>query len=562
MGLELVTLCGVTKLAMIEAGLTQPGGMFEVIEENLHGTTTQVFRHRAPHLRALLERSLQFERRTYLVFGDERWSYREHFHQVCAAARVLETQFGVRPGDRVAIAAANQPWWIVAFWAATSLGATVVAINAWWTKDEMSYALEHSGACLVLADSKRLARLEGSLLSLPKVEIAEEFPKLCQAIGKATLPQVPLQENDPVVMLYTSGTTGNPKGVVHSHRNLTSLLGALFFHGARVHAWSGQTSGGIPVLLSANPLFHVSGLHAGAVTHLAAGATSIWMKGKFDPKQTLEIIQKEKVTGWSPHGSMAYRVLNHPERDSFDVSSVRTIGTGGAPVAETIFHRLRTSFPTAAQGMAIGYGLTEFTALATMNFGQELIDFPESSGRLMPTVELEIRDEQGRKVPDGEYGEICLRGPLVMVGYWKDPEATKRAIRKDGWLHTGDIGRFEDGRLYLAARQRDLILRGAENVYPVEIEQKIVEFPGVAECAVVGVPSEEFGQEVKAVVVPVPGHEVDVVALQSWIAGKIAYYKVPTYWEVRNQPLPRNATGKVMKFLVADGLETPFLSDE
>jgi steroid-24-oyl-CoA synthetase len=247
-----------------------------------------------------------------------------------------------------------------------------------------------------------------------------------------------------------------------------------------------------------------------------------------------------------------HRLVNHPDVGKYDLSSVRTVGGGGSPIAPSMLERTRKVFPNARTSLGIGYGQTECAALATLNNGQELIDYPMSVGRPAPTVELEIRDPFNRAVPDGDEGEVCLRGPMVMPGYWRRPEATAETIGPDGWLHTGDIGRMEGGRLYLASRKRDLILRGGENVYPVEIEKCIEDHPDVEECAVIGVDDPELGQAVKAVLVPRRGHTVDVEQVRAYAATELAYYKVPAHWEVRTEPLPRNAAGKILKDVVRD----------
>jgi acyl-CoA synthetase (AMP-forming)/AMP-acid ligase II len=239
--------------------------------------------------------------------------------------------------------------------------------------------------------------------------------------------------------------------------------------------------------------------------------------------------------------------VNHPDVDKYDLSSLRQVGGGGSPFSPALIDRTRAIFPNASRSVGVGYGQTECAALATVNNGQELIDFPRSVGRPLPTVELEIRDPFDQPLPEGAEGEVCIRGPMVMPGYWCRPEDTAATITAGGWLHTGDIGRMEGGRLYLESRKRDLILRGGENVYPVEIEKRIENHPDVEECAVIGVDHPELGQAVRAVLVPRPGHTVDVDDLRRWVGAELAYYKVPSEWEVRAEPLPRNAAGKILK---------------
>jgi acyl-CoA synthetase (AMP-forming)/AMP-acid ligase II len=264
--------------------------------------------------------------------------------------------------------------------------------------------------------------------------------------------------------------------------------------------------------------------------------------------------------------TVVWRMIHHPDFGKYDLSSLRQMGGGGAPTAPDLQRRMRQAFPGLRTGghLGHGYGSTESGALATIIGGEEWLQHPESVGRALPTVEIEIRDPAhpaGPALPEGAEGEICVRSPLVMLGYFGRPQETAETILPGRWLRMGDIGRIEGGRLYLASRKRDLILRGSENVYPVEIENRLAEHPGVAEAAVVGVPSQELGQEVKAVVVPLPGATLDPAELARFVAEKLAYYKVPSQWEVRTEPLPRNATGKVLKQVLTGEAESPFVEE-
>ncbi len=527
--------------------LFAPGAPFELAIETVLGERMHVFKRRRRSLRDLVAASDAFGDREFLVFGDRRLTFAEHGRQVASVASALRER-GVGKGDRVAILGANSVEWIVTFFATVSLGAIAVGMNGWWTADEIGYALADSTPKLLVGDSKRLDRIRSAKIACPVVEMETDFAALTRS--DAALPDVAIAEDDPAVILYTSGTTGRPKGATSSHRNILALLGIQSFHGARL--FMDNPPKAPPVRLSSTPLFHVSGLYSGVIPHLAAGVKSVWTTGRFDPAQVLELIERERVTGWAPHGSMAWRVLNHPGRDRYDVSSVDMLGSGGAPVTPELQAALRDAFPNARLGMAVGYGLTEATALATINYGEELARHPTSVGKPLPTVEVEIRDGD----------EIFIRGPLVMLGYWQNPEATAQAIGPGRWLRTGDIGRMQDGRLYLASRKRDLILRGAENVYPAEVEQRLEAHPAVAEAAVVGVASAEYGQEVKAIVVPRAGVHVDFAAIERFVGETLAYYKVPRHWQLRDAPLPRNASGKVMKFVLTGDAGSPLVDEE
>jgi acyl-CoA synthetase (AMP-forming)/AMP-acid ligase II len=531
--------------------LTGPEAPFQMGFERVLGERMLVFVRRDPHLRAVLAQAKRWRDAEYLVFpsNGERLTYGAVLRQVVSTARAFEEKLGVKKGDRVAILAANCSEWIVSFWAAVCLGAVPVALNGWWAGDEIRFALDDCRPRLLIADEKRLARLSGSDPGVPVISIEHDFRALRDFDPAASLPTVPIDEDDPASILYTSGTTGRPKGVIHTHRNIIALSTLQLYHGARLVPAAAQKPTQRCALVT-NPLFHVSGLYTQVVTFLIIGAKTVWTQGRFDPAQVLQLIEREKVTGWSPHGAMGPRVIQHPSAEKHDLSSVVSLGTGGAPVSAELQAGLRKLFPNARQAMTVGYGLTECTALATMNWGAELEAHPDSAGRPLPTVEVDIAD-----------GEICIRSPLVMKGYFERPEETAAAFRPGRWLRTGDMGRIEDGRLYVETRKRDLILRGAENVYPVEIEQRLERHPLVREAAVIGVDHPDLGQEVKAIVVPRDGAEIDPRELASFAAGALAYFKVPTHWEIRRTPLPRNASGKVLKQNLREGSENAFIEE-
>ena len=561
------TKSSTSRLAAVEAQLLARGAPFELAEEEVLGERVPVFVNRARSLRDVLLRGREFASADYMVFRDgereRRYTFEEHEKLVARAAAAFADRFGVGPGDRVAILAANCPEWIISFWATVSLGAICVGLNGWWTEDEIRYALGHSKPKLLIADAKRAARITGD----PGVSmlVAEDaFDDLLAGYPDAELPSQPIAEGDPAIILYTSGTTGRAKGVVHTHGNVTNMLMVSFFHGARL-MMANPKAAELPQLansiLVTSPLFHVSGLHCAAVTALAGGAKTVWPMGRFDAETTLDLIEREKITGWGYTATVLHRLLNHPGVGEYDLSSFRSVGGGGSPIPAPLIEKAHALFPQCSHTMGVGYGLTEGTAFATLNAGEELTGDPSSVGRPVPIVEIEIRDEQGRAVAEGEEGEIHLRGPLVMREYWEDPEATRAAIRPGRWLKTGDVGRLHNGKLYIASRKRDLILRGGENVYPFEIEQRLEAHPAIAEAAVIGIDHEELGQEVKAIVVFERGRELGVEEMQRWVADALAYYKVPSQWEPRSKPLPRNATGKVLKNALRDAQDSMFIEE-
>ena len=554
-------------LEEIEAQLAGPGGPFEVVEEEVLGAKMMVCKNRPASLRQILADSAARGDDEYIVCDGRRISFGQHAEWVASVAKAFAEKYGIAHGDRVAILAANCPEWIISFWAAVSLGAVVVGLNGWWKRDEILYGIESTEPKLLIGDAKRLARIAGDDIGIPVVTIEDDFEELTRYAAGAELPDVPIAEDDAAVILFTSGTTGRPKGAVNSHRGIVTFVQLLFFHGLRLMLLAVEkgTKPDPNALPNSNlynaPLFHLSGLYAGAVGMLASGVKTVWMKGRFDPGEVMRLIEAEKVTAWSPLGNMGHQLVEHPDLGRYDLGSVRTLGSGGAPVSDSIRQRLMDAFPNAKGSFAIGYGLSESTGTATLNFGEFLAEHPDSVGWPLPTDEIEIRDEQGMVLPEGEEGEIHIRGPLVMLEYWRNPEATADAIVADRWLRTGDIGRVEGRHLFINSRARDMILRNAENIYPVEIEQRLEAHPDVSEAAVIGVPHEEWGQEVKAFVLPRADAQLDTDELAKFCGEAFANFKIPTQWEIRSEPLPRNATGKVLKNVLSGEAKSDFIDE-
>ncbi len=540
----------------IRQQLIGPGGPFELCEENVHGETMQIFKTRPGSVRDLLRESGLHGDKEYIVQGELRISYADHLQRVASTARALSENYGIEKGDRVALLAANGAEWVIAWWAVASLGGILVAFNGLWTADEIGYAAGHSEPKLLIGDRKRLARIRDLKLDIPTLEIESEFAALMEGTPGAPLPDSPIAEDDPCLILYTSGTTGRPKGAVVSHRALVGFSQTQALHGlerfmiaARAQPpTEGAEAPPPPVSLVTVPLFHLSGLYAAVIMMLSQGAKTVYRDARFDPEDVMRIMEKENVTIWSALGSSGALVINHPSRERFDLSSLRNIGFGGAPTSPDLQRRMKEAFPNAAANLGLGYGLSESGGMGTSIGGAELAARPTSVGLAAVGNALEIRDSDDKPLPAGEYGEIHIRSPYLMLGYWRNPEATAETIKPGQWLATGDIGRLdEEGYLFINSRARDMILRSGENVYPIEIEHRIDAHPSVGECAVFGVDDEELGQAVKAVVVAAPGATLEVQVLRDWTRETLAAYKVPSEWEIRQDPLPRNAAGKVLK---------------
>jgi acyl-CoA synthetase (AMP-forming)/AMP-acid ligase II len=530
--------------AEVLAGLTAPGQPLELDHEDVLGARMAVFKNRDPSLGALLTHSIHHGERDYLVTAERRISFVEHVQRVASLATSLRSDYGVRSGDRVAIIAANSPEWVIAFWAIASLGAITVAGNAWWSRRELAAALALADPTLVVADEKRASLLTET--STPVLTIEQDIEGLCTRYPQAELPAVAVDEDDPATILFTSGTSGTPKGVVHSHRNLLAVVDYHRLNDALAAAFGDPTPAQDKRYLMAMPLFHIGSLHNLAVPRLATGSTAVIHSGAFDVDRILRLIEATGVTHWGAAPTMAHRLLEHGDLSRYDLSSLRALALASAPSSTAFKDRLRAALPAAEQNLAESYGLTESSTSATVASPLDLAVAPDSVGRPIVTVEVQIRDEAGQPLPDGAEGEVWLRSPFNMLGYWRDPDASAKAITPDRWLRTGDIGTLTEGRLRLTARRSDLILRGGENVYPAEVEAVLAEHPAVKECAVIGVEHRDLGQEVAAIVV-VRDTASSETELREFLAAELAYYKVPTRWRLTTEPLPRNATGKVRR---------------
>ena len=570
-------------LAEVRAQLTGPGGMFEVTTEDVLGRPMQVYKQRMRSLREIAEAAInRGDEATFLVYGDRTYGYRSFVETANGVAEALATQYGVGPGERVAVLSQNNPEWCLAFWATVSAGAVLVGLNGWWKADEILYGLQDSGATVLVADRKRFERIADRLDEAPDLAHVfladaspDDFPAATGGAVKlhrfdeltgsptATFPDTPIAEDDPAVIFYTSGTTGRPKGAISTHRSMianlqntlyTTVAGAM----ANPSAGSPLAGAGPTVSLLTSPLFHVSGCHSGLVVGMLAGIKIVIPTGRFEPAEALRLIEEHGVTVWATVPTMVWRVCEYPGRHDFNTSSVTTVAFGGSPSADELQRKVADTFPNV-RSTSNAYGLTETSSVATVISGPDAKRKPESVGPPVPTVELRIVDALNTPLPEGGTGEVCIRGPILMKGYWNKPEATAEAIDADGWLHTGDIGHLDDeGYLTITDRKKDMIIRGGENIYCVEIENRLVEHPAVADAAIIGMPHPELGEEVKAVVQVEPGETLTEDDVRAWVRAELADFKVPAYVELRTDPLPRNASGKLLKNVLRGDGEVSF----
>jgi acyl-CoA synthetase (AMP-forming)/AMP-acid ligase II len=544
------------------ARLLMPGSPFELAKETVLGESMQVYKTRARSLRELLLASAAQGDKEYLVFDDgRRWSYAQHAADVASIAKGLREQYDIRPGDRVAILAANTPEWILAYWAIVSLGGVVVAMNAWWAAEEIGYALDLTEPKLLLADRRRLERIGGVDPGMPVLAIEDDFDSLRRGHSDAAMPNQTIAEDDPALVLFTSGTTGRPKGALVSHRTLVAFAMSSFFIGAVRSMTEPRSTRPMGAILAPFPLFHLSGLMGSATAGLAGGATTVWPMGRFDPARIIELTLRENITSWSGATTHVFRLLDHPDLEELDPSLIASLGVGGSASTPELLRAISDRFPHLEKTLGSGYGSSESGGLISYANNEMLREAANCVGPPLPTVEIDIKGDDGRSLGEGENGRICVRSPLVMLEYWNDPKANAETILPGRWIDTGDIGHLRGGRLHLESRLRDMILRGGENIYPAEIENRIELHPDVAEVAVYGVDDRELGQRVKAVIVPVAGASPSEESIRRHTAEALAYYKVPEFIEIRTAPLPRNATGKVMKHVLAGESDNPFLEE-
>jgi long-chain acyl-CoA synthetase len=591
------------------ARLTAPGARFEMQTVAIRGVPTRVWKNAPGTLRDVFEQLDGYSARDCLVYGAERLSYTGFIRATRQLALKLQAA-GVRRGDRVAIAMRNLPEWPALMFAASLCGAIVVPCNAWGTGPELEYALRFSGATLLFADGERLERVAPHLGACPSLQnvIATRVDeksldtealthataiedrlrlrlrlRLRQEIGVQTLetllgpmsawaelpvcelPEVAIAPDDDALIFFTSGTTGKPKGAVCTHRNACSNTLTTACAQARAALRRGQEPAPAPgpsspqrALLLAVPMFHVMGCMPWLLAGLFNGSKLVLMH-KWDAGQALRLIERERITQAGGVPMMAAQLLEHPERDQYDLSSLDSISVGGAPAAKILAGRLRETFPQARA--ANGWGMSEVASSYASNQAEDYVARPESCGVPAPTNDWKVMNAEGtHALPVGEVGELWVKGPQVMRGYWNDHEATKQSF-EDGWLKTGDIAYLDaENFCYLVDRAKDMLIRGGENIYCVEVESVLHDHPFVLDVAVIGVPHELLGEEPAAVVQLRPGIDADestAQALQAHTRAQLAAFKVPAQLRFTYEPLPRNPAGKLRKLELRGWFEPP-----
>ncbi|MDX2166519.1 MAG: class I adenylate-forming enzyme family protein [Deltaproteobacteria bacterium] len=542
------------------AALSAPDGAFAIVDGEVRGVPVRLFRHAPPTLRALVEATRAKGDAEFLVYEDERYTFAQVLAQVDALAAALGQRFGVRRGDRVAIAMRNYPEWIVAYFAATSIGAVAVGVNAWWTTEELDYGLRDCGARLLFADHERLERVAPLLERIEGLRVVavrsdvpaggalDRWSDVLAAHAGAAHPGGALDPDDDAMILYTSGTTAHPKGVVSTHR---AIMQSLFAFACRAIANSVARPPREPhpfptCYILIVPLFHVTGLVPVMLGATLGGAKLVLMY-KWTPERALELIERERVTIFVGVPTQSHDLLESPRFGETDTSSLQSVGGGGAAAPTALVGRIEKSFRRGRPN--IGYGMTETNAFGPGNTGDDYVRKPASTGRVVPICEIRITDPAtDATLPAGEVGEVRFRGPHLFRGYWNKPQETAAVLADDGWLHTGDLGYLDDeGFLFLVDRAKDIVIRAGENISCSEVENVVYAHPDTYECAAFGLPHERLGEELAVAVYPKPGHALDPDDLRRHVAAHLAAFKVPSRVIVCDEPLPRNASGKLLR---------------
>ena len=558
--------------AECKAILTAPGMRFEMEEVDIRGVRLRTWKNAPPNLRAIALLGQSHGAREFVIYEDERMTYDAWFRAVARLAHEFQAR-GVKKGDRVALAMRNLPEWPVVFFAAVTIGAICVPLNAWWTGDELAFGLSNSGTTLLVCDEERWDRLkdrrndfscvnhtfvtraEHPLNGADTLESVIGTPRQYASLPEATLPDVDILPEDDATIFYTSGTTGRPKGALGTHRNLcTNILSSGYNAGCAVLRRGEplpepQPKTGLTVI----PLFHVTACSAGLMGNIAAGNTMVYMY-KWDPVEAFKIIEREKVSSTGGVPTIAWQLLEHPERKNYDLSSIEAIAYGGAPAAPELVRKIREVFGALPGN---GWGMTETMATVTGHSSEDYLNRPDSCGPPVAVADLKIMSEDGsRELPTGEIGELWARGPMVVKGYWNNPEATAETF-VDGWVKTGDLARLdEEGWCYIADRAKDMIIRGGENIYSSEVENVLYDHPAVTDAALIGLPHQQLGEEPAAVVHLAPGMQASEAELQEWVAERLAKFKVPVRIAFTPDTLPRNANGKILKKELSSFFET------
>ena len=542
------------------ARVTAPGQPYEVAQETIDGVRFRVFKNAPANLRELYRSSLVHGHKDFYVYQDERYSFGESWRQSARVAHAL-LNIGVKAGDRIGIAARNYPEWLFAFMGITSIGAVAVSMNAWWSSEELAYGIDDSGLQVLFADAERLERVLPLLHSRNVKLIAVRADHVAAANRDVTtwdqfvagasdeMPEPSVAPDANATILYTSGSTAHPKGVLATHRSI-------------IHAVMGWECGAAiaidlnpqlaeespefpPAMILTVPLFHVSGLNVQFMSSFRPGRKLVGMY-KWDPEESLRLIEVERITSFNGVPTMSWEMVQSPNFHKYDTRSLKSMGGGGAAMAPEHSRQIAKELKSGVPGT--GYGMTETNGLGTSISGADLLERGRSCGRpIPPMVTIKIVDPNGRDVAQGQTGEIWIHGAMNFRGYWNKPDATRETL-KEGWVCSGDIGHMDsEDFVFITDRAKDMVIRGGENIGCQEVEAAIYDHPCVSECAVFGVPDERLGESIAAVVMVKPNMTLQPDDVRAHVAAHLARFKVPEHVWVRVEQLPRIASGKIYK---------------
>ena len=545
------------------ARITAVGEPYELVDrEDIRGPV-QTFVNAPISLRQVYEDAVSDVE--FVVAEDQRWTFAEFWNDAATIGHLLVHDLGVRKGDRVAISMRNYPEWMLAFTAATSVGAIAVAMNSLWNADEMAYGLTDSGAKVLFADAERLTLLESMAEPIEGLQVVAvrhtgspaadvELAGRMAEIGSVPMPEVDIAPTDSALILYTSGSTGHPKGVLSNHHNVIVALmaweveyGALTERPGNVVAPE-EGSGLVPASLLGIPLFHVLGLHAVFLASFR-GQRKLVAMYKWDASVAAELIERERIVTFTGPPAVSGDLVRVAQSEGRDLSSLLSVGGGGAARPPEQVGQIDDTFEKALPNT--GWGMTETNAIGTIIFGAEYSERRLSSGPALCVIDLRVVDDDGNELQPGERGELQVRGPSMFREYWNKPEATADSFAEDGWFKTGDVAYIDtDGHLFIVDRIKDLIIRGGENIGCGGVEAALSSHPNVIEAAVYSVPDDRLGEEVGTTMYVT--EDFDETELREYLVDHLAKYEIPRHITTMTEPLPRTGSGKLLKRQLRD----------
>ncbi len=533
-----------------------PGELFETkLVTNEKGVTFTEYANFPDNIRNFFDFGLLHAEKDWLVYENERYTFQDAYKKGAQVANALLAA-GIKKGDRVAICMQNNPEFIFSYMGVVGMGAVCVPLNSWWVPEEVKYGLDHSDAKLIFGDKKRLQGLE-SLTDVKKIITTytpdENFTSIQSFIEDHSeqWPEVSIIREDPATIYYTSGSTGKPKGVLSSQKAVIATMFSWACYASIISERERRLGNDNVTLLNPDlsillcvPLFHVTGSHVGFFMSVLVGRKIVMMK-KWDAGEALKLINDEKISDVTGVPTQTWELLNHPDRDKYDLSTLKNLSGGGGPRPTEHVKLLDDGFEGRP---GIGYGLSETNALGTLCNGDEYVLNPSTAGRVVPPLtEIKIIDDKWNELPEGEVGEIAIRSIANMIGYWKNPDATKECMNDEGWFKSGDVGKFEGPLLFISDRIKDMVIRGGENIACPEVESAIYQHPDVLEACVFGIPDERLGELLCTAIYLRNESNATEDSIRDFLSSKLAAFKIPAVIEFVSEPLPKLASGKFDK---------------